>query len=409
MFSSALHALHHVRERGYVERPARVDVILKALEPLPDVEKRPVRNFGEGPIRAVHDADFVNYLKNVCQDLPPKKAVYPYVFPIRRPDRPPHDRSVRAGYYCIDTFTPLSQNAYKAARAAVNVALSGARAILEGEELAYSLCRPPGHHAERDTYGGFCYFCNGAIAAQYLVSKLGGKVAMLDVDYHHGNGQQDIFYDRDDVLTVSIHGHPSFAYPYFSGFADEIGEGPGQGFNRNVPLAEHVGDTRYLEALDEAITVVQNFRPVALVVSLGLDIAKADPTGTWRISPEGLHEIGRRIGAMKLPTLLVQEGGYNIRSLGRNATRMLTGVCAGRWGDERPEGGVDPMIRSRRVLFGQCRVLTLREWSRERCRSARRVRRFGNSPAGRSPPAPTRAPSARCGSGSRPERSPGGP
>ena len=247
VFCSSLHALHHVPERGYVERPARVDVILKALEALPDVERLPVRSFGERSIRAVHDADFVNYLRNFCLDLPPGELIYPYVFPIRRTDRPPHDRSRRAGYYCIDTFTPLSLEAYKAARAAVNVALSGARAIVAGHPLVYSLCRPPGHHAERDTYGGFCYFCNGAIAAEYLLERM-GKVAVLDVDYHHGNGTQDIFYNRSDVLTVSIHGHPSFAYPYFSGFADEVGEGEGKGFNLNLPLREDVRDDRYLAA-----------------------------------------------------------------------------------------------------------------------------------------------------------------
>jgi len=331
VFCSARHALHHVRERGYVERPVRVDVILKALDELPDVERLPVRNFGEGPIRAVHDADFVNYLRNVCKSLPGRELVYPYVFPIRRHDRPPHDRNIRAGYYCIDTFTPLSHDAYKAARAAVNVALSGAAAILDGNALVYSLCRPPGHHAERDTYGGFCYFCNGAIAAQYLVEKL-GRVAILDIDYHHGNGTQDIFYHRSDVLTLSIHGHPSIAYPYFAGFADEKGEGEGLGFNYNFPLTERVNDSRYLETLERALKQVNRFKPEALVVSLGLDIAKADPTGSWSVTAQGLFEIGRRIGGLRLPTLLVQEGGYNIRSLGRNAASMLTGVCAGALG-----------------------------------------------------------------------------
>lgn len=331
VFCSSRHALHHVRERGYVERPVRVDVILKALKDLPDVEQLPVRNFGEGPIRAVHDADFVNYLRNVCQELRNGELVYPYVFPIRRHDRPPHDRNIRAGYYCIDTFTPLSHDAYKAARAAVNVALSGAAALLGGERLVYSLCRPPGHHAERDTYGGFCYFCNGAVAAQYLVAQL-GRVAVLDIDYHHGNGTQDIFYHRKDVLTVSIHGHPSFAYPYFSGFADERGEGEGRGCNLNIPLPEHVNDARYLEALETALRAVHRFQPEALVVSLGLDIAKADPTGTWSVTAKGLFEIGRQIGGLKFPLLLVQEGGYNIRSLGRNAASMLTGVCAGTLG-----------------------------------------------------------------------------
>ncbi len=329
VISSDEHNIHHVRERGYVERPARVDVILKALNVLPDVEHLPVHNYGEGPIRAVHDVDFVNFVRNYCHELNEKEMVYPYVFPIRRADRPPHDKRRRVGYYCIDTFTPLSRDAYKAARAAVNVALSGAAAIVSGEPLVYSLCRPPGHHAERDTYGGFCYFCNGAIAAQYLRTKLGGKVAILDVDYHHGNGAQDIFWERSDVLTVSIHGHPNFAYPYFAGFADEVGEGQGHGFNHNLPLPEDVLDARYLEELDKALAIVHKFNPVALVVSLGLDIAKADPTGSWSVTPEGLFEVGRRIGAMKYPTLLVQEGGYNIRFLGRNATKMLTGICAG--------------------------------------------------------------------------------
>jgi len=152
---------------------------------------------------------------------------------------------------------------------------------------------------------------------------------VLDIDYHHGNGTQDVFYHRPDVLTVSIHGHPRFAYPYFAGFADELGEGPGLGFNHNLPLPEEVHDARYLEALDHALALVRKFRPEALVVSLGLDIAKADPTGTWSVTREGLYEVGRRIGGLHIPTLLVQEGGYNIRSLGRNAARMLTGVCAG--------------------------------------------------------------------------------
>ena len=331
VFCSARHALHHVRERGYVERPARVDVILKALDALPDVERLPVRNFGEKPIRAVHDTDFVNYLRNFCHEIPKDELVYPYVFPIRRTERPPYDKYRRAGYYCIDTFTPLSHDAYKAARAAVNVALSGAEAIVAGNPLVYSLCRPPGHHAERDTYGGFCYFCNGAIAAQYLAAKF-GRVASLDIDYHHGNGAQDIFYNRSDILTVSIHGHPSFAYPYFSGFADEIGEGEGKGFNHNLPLPEDVHDARYLNALDDALGIVRKFKPEVLVVPVGLDIAKADPTGTWSVTPEGLFEVGYRIGAMRLPTLMVQEGGYNIRSLGRNAAKLLTGVCAGALG-----------------------------------------------------------------------------
>src|SRR5262249_24696271 len=240
------------------------------------------RTLRERPTAAGPDTNFANYLRNACQELPKGALVSPSVFPIRRIDRLPHDRSMRAGYYCIDTFTPLSRDAYKAARAAVNVAMSGAAALVAGHPLVYSLCRPPGHHAERDTYGGFCYCCNGAIAAQYLAGHV-GRVAVLDVDYHHGNGTQDIFFQRADFLTVSIHGHPSFAYPYFSGFADEVGEGQGLGYNHNLPLPEHVRDVRYLEALDHALEIVRDFKPDALVVPVGLDIAKADPTGTWSV------------------------------------------------------------------------------------------------------------------------------
>ena len=171
----------------------------------------------------------------------PKKSIYPYVFPTRNPARPPNDETVLAGYYCIDTFTPLNQNAYLAARSAVDCALTAAEKVLEGTDLAYALVRPPGHHAETRTFGGFCYFNNGAIAAN-LLSRY-GRVAILDIDYHHGNGQQEIFYNRADVLTVSIHGHPSFAYPYFSGFRDETGIGRRRRLQSQHPAAgaHHAG------------------------------------------------------------------------------------------------------------------------------------------------------------------------
>ena len=155
---------------------------------------------------------------------------------------------MRAGYYCIDTFTPISRNAYPAARRGVDCALTAARELLAGRRIAYALVRPPGHHAERRSFGGFCYFNNNAIAAQYLTAY--GRVAILDIDYHHGNGQQDIFYRRSDVLTVSIHGHPGFAYPYFSGFKEECGEGEGEGFNLNLPLPEAVDGAAYRKALE---------------------------------------------------------------------------------------------------------------------------------------------------------------
>ena len=162
----------------------------------------------------------------------------------------------------------------------------------------YALVRPPGHHAERKVFGGFCYFNSNAIAANYL-SKF-GKVAILDIDYHHGNGQQDIFYKRNDVLTISIHGNPSFAYPYFSGFKDEKGEGEGLGFNINYPLKEKLNGAEYLEVLGLALKKIVKFKPSFLVVALGLDVAKGDPTGTWALGSKDFFENGKIIGSLCL-------------------------------------------------------------------------------------------------------------
>ncbi|MEO5588965.1 MAG: histone deacetylase family protein, partial [Gemmatimonadaceae bacterium] len=213
------------------------------------------------------------------------------------------------------------------ARAAVDCALTGADLLRNGEHLAYAICRPPGHHAERSVYGGFCYFNNAAIAAQALCNE--GRVAILDIDFHHGNGTQDIFIERPDILTLSIHGDPSYAYPYFAGFADETGEGAGEGFNYNYPLDEGIGDDEYLRALDVALKRIIEFDPKYFVLSMGLDIAKGDPTGAWVISPDGLERIGGAIAGLGIPTLAVQEGGYDIRVLGRNARRFLQGLQRG--------------------------------------------------------------------------------
>ena len=318
------HALHHIRERGYVERPVRVDKIVAAITALPAVEIVDVREHGEQPVLAVHDPDFVRYLARVCPKLPENETVYPYVFPIRFPERKPVDEEVQAGYYCIDTFTPLTRNAYVAARAAVDCALTGADLLREGERLVYAICRPPGHHAESRVYGGFCYFNNAAIAANVLSAE--ARVAVLDIDFHHGNGTQDIFYHRSDVLTVSIHGDPSYAYPYFAGFADETGKGAGDGFNFNFPLPENVGDDKYVDTLEQAMAIVRRFAPRYLVLSVGLDIAKGDPTGAWMITPAGFERIGEALAGLDLPTLVVQEGGYDTRVLGRNARQFIAGL-----------------------------------------------------------------------------------
>ncbi len=331
------HQIHHVHDRGYVESPVRVNVIRAELEKSGLFAAVSPRPFADRHLVAVHDADFVAYLRRACADVPEKKSLYPYVFPIRNKARPPKEPSVLAGYYCIDTFTPLNRNAYPAARRAVDCTLTAAREILEGRRIGYALVRPPGHHAERRSFGGFCYFNNCAIAAHYLSAH--GTVAILDIDYHHGNGQQDIFYRRSDVLTVSIHGHPRFAYPYFSGFEEEKGEGEGEGFNLNLPMPEKIDGERYRKALKKAIKRIEDFAPVFLVTALGLDPAKNDPTGTWSLTAQDFKKNGEMIGAMGLPTLVVQEGGYRTRTLGGNVVRFFQGLAAGvqQWTGRRRE------------------------------------------------------------------------
>ena len=318
------HEIHHIRERGYVEAPVRVRSILRELDKTSLFQQYPPRTYSERFLTSTHDRDYVEYFRKVCHNLPAGQSIYPYVFPIRNSARPPKELAVRAGYFCIDTFTPLNANAWKAAKGAVDCTLTAAATILEGYRLAYALVRPPGHHAERRAFGGFCYFNNAAIAAQMLSDF--GRVAILDIDYHHGNGQQAIFYQRSDVLTISIHGHPRFAYPYFSGFEDETGEAEGLGFNMNLPLAEQITSEQYLSALGKALKRVARFKPDYLVVCVGFDTAKGDPTGTWGLNGGDFNQIGQIIGRMKLPTLLVQEGGYRTRSIGSNARNFFSGI-----------------------------------------------------------------------------------
>jgi acetoin utilization deacetylase AcuC-like enzyme len=266
------HAIHHVHERGYVESPVRVNAILKEIEPTGLFQRIPVHHFSEKHITSVHDS-------------------------------------------------------YIAAKRAVDCALSVADKILEGYRLGYALVRPPGHHAEQRAFGGFCYFNSAAVVAQYLTGY--GRVAILDLDYHHGNGTQDIFYKRSDVLTISIHGHPHMAYPYFSGFEDERGEGEGEGYNINVPLPEHVTPDHYKEVVAKAIRRIARSNVHFLVLALGLDTAKGDPTGSWDMRPRDFRDCGRIVGALRRPTVVIQEGGYRIRSLGVNARNFFVGLLEG--------------------------------------------------------------------------------
>ncbi|MGH8221880.1 MAG: histone deacetylase family protein [Woeseiaceae bacterium] len=321
------HAIHHVTDRGYVEAPVRIRSIISELDKTELFDRIPPKSHGIGVIEQVHNPEFVRFLKHACENVPPGKSVYPYVFPVRNRARPPKEVPLRAGYYCIDTFTPLNANAYKAARRSVDCAMTGADSLLAGSRAAYALVRPPGHHAESEAFGGFCYFNSSAIAAHHLSHR--GSVVLLDIDYHHGNGAQDIFYRRKDVFTISIHGHPRYTYPYFSGFEDEKGEGPGKGYNLNIPLPEKIDGERYRKALGEALERIRRYRPQFLVVALGLDTAKGDPTGSFSLIARDFRENGRMIGGLGLPALVVQEGGYRTQTLGVNARHFFLGLWDG--------------------------------------------------------------------------------
>ncbi len=311
----------------YLENPDRMDRILNALGNTDWSEVIEPTDFGLDPILAVHDDDYIHFLASCWTewlDSKPKdpSTLLPATFALRRHPQKPASLLGRAGYYMMDLSACIVEGTYQAALASVNCALSAAQAIINGERASFALCRPPGHHAGKDYAGGYCFVNNAAVAANWLSSK--DKVALLDMDYHCGNGTQDIFYERDDVLTISIHADPNFEYPHFIGFADERGEGQGLGFHHNFPLPAGTDDAAYLVALDHALGLIREFRPAFLVVSAGMDIYADDPLGTIKVTTEGIEEIGKRVAALELPTVIVMEGGYNNDALGRNIVGFLS-------------------------------------------------------------------------------------
>jgi acetoin utilization deacetylase AcuC-like enzyme len=308
------------------EVPARAEVILDAVRA---AQLGPVvapTDHGSAPVLAVHDAGFVGFLRTVhaqhaayCKQDEP---VFAWTFATRHRGRKPRGVLGLVGYYAFGWGTPILEGTWEAAYWAAQCALSAADYIRAGARAAYALCRPPGHHAATDLYGGFCYLNNAAIAARYL-QRDDAKVAILDIDYHHGNGTQEIFFGDPTVLCCSLHAHPDDDYPYYWGDVDERGEGAGEGYNRNWPLPQGTDDVLYLAALDEALAVIREFAPQYLAVSAGFDIVAGDLIGQFNVTTEGLREIGRRIAGLGLPTLIVQEGGYLLSALGENAVAFL--------------------------------------------------------------------------------------
>ncbi|MDQ3470492.1 MAG: histone deacetylase family protein [Actinomycetota bacterium] len=318
------------------EHPGRAAAIRAALAGDDRFELREPAEWGTAPIEAVHDAGLVRFLAGAWEEyqrvVRPAHDVVPDVFSMAglragmASRGEPVGVAARLGWWCFETTTPLTEGTYVAARAAVDCAMSAGRTVLDGAPLAYALCRPPGHHATTSLYGGYCFFNNAAIVAHHIATTTGSRVAVLDVDYHHGNGTQQIFYDRDDVTFVSLHGDPQRAYPYHTGFADETGAGRGSGATCNVPLPVGVGDDAYLAALDRALAALTAADPAVIVVSLGLDTYAGDPMCDFAVTTSGFGRCGAAAAALGTPMVVVQEGGYADDALGANVASWLLGA-----------------------------------------------------------------------------------
>jgi acetoin utilization deacetylase AcuC-like enzyme len=286
--------------------------------------------FGLEPVLRVHDRAYVEFLRTAHAQWRAAGRdgdALPMSWPVRgfRNDRVPDAIDGRLGLYSYDVSTPITAGTWEAVSTAADIALTAARRVVEGDPAAFALCRPPGHHAARDCYGGYCYLNNAAIAAQFLRDQGAGRVAILDVDYHHGNGTQAIFYDRADVMYVSIHGDPRTEYPYFLGHADERGEGAGRGCNLNLPLPAGTRWQAWSDALETACRAVRDFAADALVVSLGVDTSGDDPISNFGLEYKDYPCMGRRVAALQLPTVHVMEGGYGLESIGEHVVGFLAG------------------------------------------------------------------------------------
>lgn len=310
------------------EQPARIGVLQAGAEAAGAVFDAP-RDFGLGPLAAVHTAEYLAFLQTIHPRWKRIEGaadeVIPNIHPDRRSANYPKSAVGQAGYHQADTACPIAAGTWEAAYWSAQSALAAAEVVAGGERVAYALCRPPGHHAFADLAGGFCFLNNSGIAAEWLCGR-GLRVAVLDVDVHHGNGTQGMFYHRRDVLTVSLHADPDRFYPFFWGAAQERGVGEGMGFNLNLPLPRGTDDTGYLAALDVALARIRAFGADVVVVALGLDAHEADPFQGFRVTTGGFTRIAAAIAGLGLPLVVVQEGGYLQPALGANLTAFLQGI-----------------------------------------------------------------------------------
>jgi acetoin utilization deacetylase AcuC-like enzyme len=319
--------------RPNTEQPERADRLLKGALAAGCELERP-RACGIEPILAVHEQRYLTFLENAYTRWKridgASPAVTPNIHPVSRNNAYPDSVVAQAGWHMMDIGCPVAEHTYESALWSAATAVHAADGALAGEPFIYALCRPPGHHARQDAAAGFCYINNAAVAAARLRRKF-PKVAILDVDLHHGNGTQDIFYEREDVLTVSIHADPVRFYPFFWGAAHEIGKGAGEGFNLNLPLPRGSGDAPFLAALEQALDRIDLFGADALIIALGLDAYEGDPFGGLAVTTKGFARIGAAIAsAINRPTAIVQEGGYLCDALGDNLTAFLEGYASAR-------------------------------------------------------------------------------
>ncbi len=334
---SEKHALRDARTELYggqlvppFECPVRAEHVLARVREVGLGEILAPVEFDIDAITRVHDSGFIRFLETCWQEW--RAAGFdgeaiPTVWPSRgmQQQRIPAHIEGKLGHYALAAETSISAGTWEAARASANVALTAQAALRDGAREAFALCRPPGHHAAGDMYGGYCFINNAAVAAQAFLDQGAARVALLDVDFHHGNGSQAIFYDRDDVMFLSLHGDPSDAFPHFLGYADETGAGRGDGFNHNYPMGPGTDFATWGAALADACARIAAYAPDALVISLGVDTFENDPISFFKLKSDDFRSYGHSIAALGLPTLFIMEGGYAVEEIGLNAVNVLEG------------------------------------------------------------------------------------
>ncbi len=311
------------------ECPERCDFILDSLKKTGFQDISAPDPLDLSIVGKVHSLDYIHFIKNawkLWQQEGYSEGALPTAIPARRMrQKEPEHIEGKLGFYCMAIDTTITAGTWEAAQVSAAVALSAQKTISDGANVAFALCRPPGHHAAKDLYGGYCFLNNAAIAAQGFLEKGASKVAILDVDFHHGNGTQDIFYERSDAFFLSLHGEPRLAFPHFSGYADECGKEQGEGFNANYPLAPNTTFSIWNQTLEQAFKKIQNYKPDFLIVSLGTDTFEKDPISFFKLSEDDFLTYGHSLARLKIPTLFVMEGGYAVKEIGINTVNVLQG------------------------------------------------------------------------------------